>query len=158
MSRNLGMRKLNIVLTFAILFGSSCFGPGHLRVSMKDDLPPRFMFDGPGRWSHCCSTFFEFAVMERTTDDPNPWDSHSNIDESPNLIWRIVPAQGYVEIREAPQISYGQVPNGWTQTHPKVGRPPELLEGRSYVAGQPHLSPEGTLLFKVINGKAVIVR
>jgi hypothetical protein len=152
------MRKLNILLILAILMASSCFGPGHLRVSMKEDLPLRFMFDGPGRWSHCCSTFFEFAGMEQTPDDPNPWDSHSNVVDSPHLIWRVVPDKGYVEIRDAPEIIYGQVPKGWTQTHPKAGGPPELLEGRSYVAGQPHLSPEGTLLFKVQSRKAVNIR
>ena len=96
--------------------------------------------------------------MEQTPDDPNPWDSHSNVVDSPHLIWRVVPDKGYVEIRDAPEIIYGQVPKGWTQTHPKTGGPPELLEGRSYVAGQPHLSPEGTLLFKVQSGKAVNIR
>lgn len=152
------MRKLLIVLALPILFGSSCFGPGHLRVSMTEDIPPRFMFEGPGRWAHCCSTFFEFAVMEQTADDPNPWDSHSNIVDSPHLIWRVVPPHGYVEIADAPEITYGEVPNGWTQTHPVSGEPPALLEGRRYVAGQPHLSSEGTLLFKVQDGKAVNVR
>jgi hypothetical protein len=152
------MKKLLTSFAVVMLVSSSCFGPGHLRVSMTDDLPPKFMFEGPGRWSHCCSTFFEFAVMEQTLDDPKPWDSHSNIDDNPHLLWRVIPPGGYVNIPDAPVITYGEVPNGWTQTHPVSGRPRSLLEGGSYTAGQPHLSSEGTLLFRVQNGKAVVVR
>lgn len=63
-----------------------------------------------------------------------------------------------MNIPDAPVITYGEVPNGWTQTHPVSGGPRSLLEGGSYTAGQPHLSSEGTLLFRVQNGKAVVVR
>ena len=152
------MKRLGSSFVLFLVILSGCFRPGHLRVTMTNESPPKFMFDGPGRWSECCSTFFEFAVMEQTPDDPNPWDSHSNIDESPHLVWRVVPPNGYVNIPEAPDIRYGEVPRGWTQTHPKSGGAPVLLEGKRYVAGQPHLSPEGTLLFMIQNGKPVIAR
>lgn len=145
-------------LSVLMLFTLSSCGPGQLRVSMTDGLPPRFTFEGPGRWAECCNTFFEFAVMERTQDDPNPWDSHANITDNPHLIWRVVPPEGSVLITDAPAITYGVVPKGWTQTHPQVGSPPALIEGRTYVAGQPHKSSEGTLLFLVQGGKAVVAK
>lgn len=142
-----------LVATFLVL--ANC-GPGHLRVSVTKTLPLKFTFDGPGRWSECCSTFFEFVVMERSADEPHPWDSPGNIDDNPHLMWRVVPPDGHVVIPDAPEIAYGIVPRGWTQTHPRTGSPPVLLEGLSYAAGQPHLSPEGLVFFTVQGGKIVV--
>jgi hypothetical protein len=153
------MRRTLLIalIAVAVLSAISC-GSDHLKVSMTRDSPPRFRLDGPGRWAECCNSIEEFRVIEVTHDDPIPWDKYLDDNHNPHLIWRIEPVDGAIHISDAPPvITYGQVPQGWRQTHPSSGNPQQLLEGHRYMAGQPHTSPDGTLVFVVNSGKGVSI-
>jgi hypothetical protein len=149
-------RTLLVALICVAAFSAVSCGSDHLTVSLTGDSPPRFTLDGPGRWAECCNSIEEFKVMEVTPDDPIPWDKYLDDNQNPHLMWRIEPVDAPIYISDAPPIiPYGQVPQGWRQTYPSSGHPRQLLEGHRYMAGQPHTSEDGTLVFVLKSGKGV---
>jgi len=61
-------------------------------------------------------------------------------------------------ISNLPEITYGVVPPGFTQTTPNSGPPPPLLEGKLYKVGGPaDFADGGSLRIKIQEGKTVVV-
>jgi hypothetical protein len=79
----------------------------------KDSNPPSFRLSGSGRLVFL--TIFEVLPNKTgSLDDP--------------VFWKIQPAKERL-ISRLPEITYGVVPPGFTQTAPTSGTPQPLLEG-----------------------------
>jgi hypothetical protein len=73
------------------------------------------------------------------------------------VIWQIRPKSGTDNSAEGlPQITYGQVPQGFEQLIPSVGTPPALQAGKVYAASGPRVEvPEAFVMFRIEDGKAI---
>src|SRR5215216_316017 len=49
------------------------------------------------------------------------------------IVWQIMPAGDFLPLDKTPQITYGQLPDGWRQERPKTESPPPLLDGYVYL-------------------------
>lgn len=119
-------------------------------VSFADDKnPPTFDLDGNG-------TLNFFWVSEVNAPQPIPENARARTGRD-RLIWEIWPTNvSSPRIYDLPNISYGQIPPGFTQKIPKQGEPPPLVEGKIYEAGGPSSSANmETFRFTIKNGKAV---
>lgn len=150
-------RKLGHALLTVLLLGlTSCGNSPRPKVALVEPAPPTFRWEGPGRWSEDSRSLHEFVVIERPRGDPGFRDIFGDDSRhNPNVVWRIEPLGGGIAFGDAPDITYGQVPRGWRQTHPRSAPPPALIEGETYYAGQPFTSEDATLIFTVRSGKAV---
>jgi hypothetical protein len=107
----------------------------------KKTNPPSFKLDGSGR-------LFFFSVSEVSPGKP------SSADDPP--IWEIRPTSED-RISSLPEITYGVVPPGFTQTVPKTATPAPLVEGELYEAGGPGLEANGgAIRFIIKDGNAVM--
>lgn len=153
-SRKLGCGLLAVML----LALTSCDNSPKPRVALVEPSPPTFKWEGPGRWSEGSRSLYEFVVIKRPHGDPGFWDIFEDDSRhNPNVVWRIEPAGGVIAFRDAPVITYGEVPEGWRQTFPQSAPPHALIEGETYYAGQPFTSEYAILTFTVRSGKAVPV-
>ena len=116
-----------------------------LSVSINDTNPPVFTFSA-GQFAECCTHLAFFVVSEVPAGN-----------DDFNVIWRIKPRSGTDNSAEGlPQITYGQVPEGFEQLIPTVGPPPALEEGNVYAASGPRVEvPEAFVMFRIENGKAI---
>ena len=72
-------------------------------------------------------------------------------------IWKIS-APKRIWATDWPVITYGNVPDGFSQALPMDGRPPELAEGHMYVARAHDTSgSQSNLFFAIRGGKAAII-
>ena len=72
-------------------------------------------------------------------------------------IWKISPPKR-TWATDFPLITYGDIPNGWSQTIPVQGPPPTLVEGRVYEARPFDSSgPLGSSFFAIRSGRTVNV-
>ena len=128
-----------LVLVLAV---ASC---NSLSVSINDTNPPVFTFSA-GQFAECCTHLAFFAVYEVAAGTGVQ-----------NVIWQIRPLSGTDNSAKGlPQITYGQVPQGFEQVVPSVGAAPALQEGKAYAASGPRVEvPEAFVMFRIQNGKAV---
>ncbi len=109
---------------------------------IKDSNPPSFKLSGSGR-------LFFFSVSELS--DVNAASNKSS------AIWEIRPKDEDL-ISKLPEITYGVVPEGFSQIVPKTGAPPPLAEEKSYQAGGPGLEADGGWIrFTIKAGKTVVL-
>ena len=111
---------------------------------MNDTNPPVFTFSA-GQFAECC-THLAFLVV---------YEVDAKKDEK--VIWKIRPKSGTDNSAQGlPQITYGQVPQGFEQLVPGVGIAPALEEGKVYAASGPRIEvPEAYVMFRIRNGKAI---
>ena len=83
--------------------------------------------------------------------------SEDQIRPSEAGIWQIeVDKKAKSKVRH--EIKYGVVPDGYIQKIPKNGiAPPALIEGQEYIFFAPTPANIRTILFKVENGRTVII-
>lgn len=114
-----------------------------LSVSINDTNPPVFTFSA-GQFAECCTHLAFLVVYE--VDAGNE-----------KVIWQIRPKSGTDNSAEGlPQVTYGQVPQGFEQLVPGVGIAPALQEGKVYAASGPRIEvPEAFVMFRIQNGKAI---
>ena len=121
------------------LASASC---NSLRVYVTNTIPPDFTFNA-GPFAECCTHFSVFAVFEEGAEKP---------------FWRIA-SKKRIERTEANSmvIHYGKVPNGFDQEIPLAAEPPQLMEGKTYVAvaGGPDYVPWARVRFTVKDNKIV---
>lgn len=142
--------KLCILL---FMFGAgfsliACDGQGpdtEIDVAIDNKVPPTFSFSGPW-WA------IDFEVIELSKEDPSPENNYSTDQKT---IWTISLPKGQ-RVKTWPKITYGAVPNGFSQTLPAEGKPPDLLEGKTYAARAIDTSRAGgAIYFAIRNGKIV---
>jgi hypothetical protein len=124
-----------------------------ITLSMNDNVPPTFSFSGD--FSHVNYLDF-FIVKEVATENLNVPYTEQNPQKN-IVIWQIWP-KGTSEgtLKELPPITYGVVPDGFTQKVPEKGHPPALIEGKVYEAGGPPvILRKGFIRFTIRDGKAI---
>ena len=134
--------KIVVVAAFAYLCAAvAC--ERDMRIALTNDSnPPSFKLSGSGR-------LFFFSVSEVSPGKP------SSINDA--AMWEVRPT-AEDRISKLTEITYGVVPPGFSQTAPKIGTPPPLLEGKFYEAGGPGLEANGgSIRFTIKGGKAVVV-
>ncbi|HXQ69598.1 MAG TPA: hypothetical protein VN844_03895 [Pyrinomonadaceae bacterium] len=116
-----------------------------LSIAINDTNPPVFTFSA-GQFAECCDHLAFFVVYE-TPAETN--------DE--RVIWKIQPRSGTDNSAKGlPQITYGQVPEGFDQLVPSAGSAPALQEGKVYAASGPRIEvPEAFVMFRIQDGKAI---
>src|SRR5262249_31904291 len=117
MKRTTLLTKLLLTIFVLIAGLTACERAMTIAVT-KDSNPPSFNLSGRGELVF----FTVFEVVPGKTpsvDDP--------------VMWKIEPT-GEGPIYKLPEITYGVVPPGFTQTVPASGTPPPLAEGKFYGA------------------------
>jgi hypothetical protein len=140
----------SIVIRLLVLSAASCFlGACEVdtRVSISEPKnPPTFKLSGSGRLA-------ELIVV-------GPFASAEDLDSyKPDVhaIWKISPLRyDELPVRRVPPITYGVVPQGFTQGKPASGPPPPLEEGKFYRVTAPSTSAGfRALCFKVEHAVAI---
>lgn len=134
----LGRWPVIILIALGVLVNSSC---NSLRLYVSKTIPPDFTFD-VGSFAECCTNFNAFAVLEEGSKTP---------------VWRIT-SKKTVQRAEANSlvIHYGKVPNGFDQDIPTAQEPPQLVEGKTYLAvAEASYIPWANVRFMVKDNKIV---
>ena len=136
--------RVHVVLG-ALLLVLAVAGCKSLSVSINDTNPPVFTFSA-GQFAECCTHLAFFAVSEVAAGK-----------DEQKVIWQIRPASGTDNSANGlPQITYGQVPQGFEQVVPSAGAAPALQEGKVYAASGPRVEvPETFVMFRIQNDKAI---
>ncbi len=124
-------------------------------VRMNNSVPPSFTFSQND--SHV--DYLDFFVVTEIAPENVRVGRHEQNQKKNVTIWVIWP-KGNSEgtISNLPPITYGKVPEGFTQEIPAEGAPPPLTEGKVYEAGGPEVSMRnGVIRFTIRDGKAVEV-
>jgi hypothetical protein len=138
------------VIRLLLLSVASCFVGAcevDTRVSISEPKnPPTFKLSGSGRLSELI-VVGPFASVEDL--DSYKSDVHA--------IWKISPLRyDELSVRSVPPITYGVVPQGFTQGKPSSGSPPPLDEGKFYRVTAPSTSAGfRALCFKVERALAI---
>ena len=139
MKRKRTRRLISLVVAWVCLSAfSACERPTRLKLANNAN-PPTFELSGSG------DLIFLVLFEDRTPSVDGP------------VMWKIQPAPGRV-VDNLPEITYGVVPPGFTQTEPANGSPPPLLEGKTYEIGGPTVgAPGGWTKFTIKDGKTVVI-
>jgi hypothetical protein len=115
-----------------------------LSISINDTNPPVFSFSA-SQFAECC-THLAFLIVYEVGDG-----------KGEKVIWEIRPRSGTDNSANGlPQITYGQVPQGFEQITPRVGTPPALQAGKVYAASGPRVEvPDAFVMFRIENGKVI---
>ena len=135
-------RKVLVALALLCNLGlGACERPMTIAVT-KDTNPPSFKLSGSGR--------LVFLTVSEVIPGKTP-----SVDDP--VMWKIEPAEERL-ISHLPEVTYGSVPPGFTQTAPAHGMPQPLLEGKIYEIGGPAYDADGgAIRFTIENGKAVVL-
>jgi hypothetical protein len=121
-SVNLG--KLLFIVMLIALTLMACDEPHtSINVSMDTKVPPTFSFSGPW-WA------IDFEVIELSKEEPSPENNYSTNDK---IVWKISLPEGR-RVKSWPNVTYGVIPEGFSQRVPNEGEPPRLVEGKTYAA------------------------
>jgi len=134
----LGRWPVIILIVLGVLANSSC---NSLRLYVSKTIPPDFTFN-VGSFAECCTTFYAFAVFEENSKTP---------------LWRIA-SEKTVQRAEANSmvIHYGRVPKNFEQEIPTSQEPPQLIEGKTYLAvAEASYVPWANVRFMVKDNKIV---
>jgi hypothetical protein len=113
-----------------------------MRIKIDGKNPPTFTLSGSGN-------LVFLSLGEVHNNNPPPLGV-------PDL-WKIRP-NGNNKISKLPNITYGIVPDGFTQVIPASGTPPPLVEGKVYDFGGPADNANGgSIWFTIQGGKSVEV-
>lgn len=144
-SGHLGRLPFVLVLALLVLFLIACEPDKPdtaIDITMDENMPPTFSFSGPW-WA------VDFEVSEVPPNVP------INTLVKVKTIWKTsVPT--LLRAKNWPEVTYGVVPEGFTQKIPAHGKPPNLVEGKIYVAQALDTSRSGGACYFIIrNGKPV---
>jgi hypothetical protein len=135
--RKLASKLLLSTLLLMLLVGCE----PHVVITFDEKVPLTFKFTGRG-------TLPFFVVMDL--------GDQKSTEVCERVLWKIAPKSAEAGTVPLGPITYGVVPEGWTQTVPNQGSPPDLVEGRVYHAGGPEIEmPEGVVKFR-ISGERVV--
>jgi hypothetical protein len=131
-----------ILLPLMILFCSSC--ERDTRVIVDGHNPPTFALAGSG----------SLAMLKihgpKVRDVPG---------EAAFIVWEIVPKNGRLngtKLSTLRSITYGKVPEAYTQVYPEGGEAPPLIEGEQYHAFFDTAGANGTnKTFRIQAGKVI---
>lgn len=123
-----------ILIRLLLLLVASCFLSAcetDTRVSISEPKnPPTFKLSGSGRLSELIVVGPFASVEDLESYKP---DVHA--------IWKISPLRyDELSVQRVPPITYGVVPQGFTQGTPASGSPPPLEEGKFYRVTAPSTS------------------
>lgn len=136
------MKLVGLIVSLLAL-ALACGCESNMRISIDGKNPPTFMLSGSGN--------LVYLYLAEIHDNRPPSL------EDPE-IWRIRPT-GNDKISQLPSITYGTVPNGFTQVTPTAGAPPPLMEGKVYAFGGPAYNANGgSIWFTIKDGKSMQVR
>jgi hypothetical protein len=111
-----------------------------MRIKIDGKNPPTFTLSGSG---NIVFLYVMKVPSNRlpTVEDPKLWEIHPTTKD---------------RISDLPPITYGTVPNGFSQTTPGLGQPPGLVEGQTYEVGGPAYNANGgSSWFVIKEGKSV---
>ena len=124
----------------------ACGQEPDLVLNLENKTPPTFSFS-----SRSLATDFEILELPRTKPLSKAYSLKGE------TIWKISAAE-MIKADKWPGVTYGNVPNGFSQTIPEHGPPPKLAEDKLYVArivgGK---DAETSLFFELRNGRPVNV-
>ncbi len=148
MFRKSGMKRLSRALLATVLttIVVSCDEGERIHFDLLERMPPAFSVSGHG-------VVDDIVVLELPSNETpaDPWSPKGE------TIWRISTPKR-MSAKDFPMITYGNIPDGFSQTVPERGRPPELAEGRIYAAQHHEIDGSGgNLFFAIRGGKAVNV-
>jgi len=142
------MPRIVLVTLAAAIIVIACTQEPDLHLVLENTTRPSFSFDGR-------STATDFEILELPLTKPlsktNPFSYTGT------TIWKISAPQS---IRGAnwPSIVYNEAPNGFSQTVPDHGRPPQLTAGKLYVAQiVGDKDAKAAVFFEIRSGKPVNV-
>ena len=140
-ARPLVVRNTACLVLFLTLSCSAC--EIDTKVTTDGRNPPTFKLSGTGGIN-----------LFRIVEAPSPGQSFLDA----TVLWEIKPLteKHGTSASDLPSITYGIVPSGFVQTTPSEGRPPPLIEGKSYDAWAPTYNANGGgLWFTIRDGRAV---
>jgi hypothetical protein len=129
---------------------AACDGSPDLDVDLKTTSPPSFSFSGLSRASN-----FKILDVPRP-QPPRPLSAINPFSHGGETIWQIA-SPLKLKAAEWPQVSYGVVPDGFSQSVPSSGSPPKLAEDKLYVASFSDVDANTEVWFEIRNGRAVNV-
>jgi hypothetical protein len=131
-----------------LLFGSLLILAGcelDTRITITDSKnPPTFQLSGNGRLGSIIVA--------------GPYDKLEDLESltvKVGRIWEIQRGYGELPINKVPAITYGALPNGFTQRIPTSGSPPALIEGKLYAMSAPSINAGFRILCFSVSGGAV---
>jgi hypothetical protein len=140
--------KIALFTVVFVVMVAACTQEPDLDVDLKERTPASFVFSG-----RSLASSFEILEVPRT----KPLSKTNPFSFTGTTIWKISAPQ---EIRGAqwPSITYGEVPNGFSQTIPDHGPPPILTVEKLYAAQiVGDKDTKTALFFEIRNGKPVNV-
>src|SRR5262249_28031789 len=131
----------------ACVMASGCEIDTRIRLEEGTD-PPVFKITGSGE----DASFVVFGPFENVSE----WDKASSALERLTPVWELnSPPHSGKSVSEYSPLTYGKIPSGFSQKHPKDGSAPQLLEGKVYYLLIPVYSANWTgLCFFIKGGKA----
>jgi len=137
------MPKIIFVTLAAAIIAVACAQRPDLGVDLEDKAHASFVFSG-----RTLATDFEILELPRT----KPLSKTNPFSFTGETIWKISAPE---KIKGEHYITYGEVPNGLSQTIPEHGPPPKLAGNKLYVAritgGR---DAQTALFFEIRNGQA----
>ena len=142
------MTPLSLVALALAMIGLACGQERVLNIFLEKKATPSFSFSGSA-----LATDFEILELPQT----RPLKKTSPFSFKGETIWKISPPER-MKVDEWPGITYGDLPNGFSQSMPEHGAPPKLAEGKLYVARiVESKDSQSVLFFEIRRGRAVDV-
>lgn len=142
------MPRIILVTLATAVMAVACAQEPDLGLDLQNKTPPSFVFSG-----RTLARDFEILELPRT----RPLSKINPFSFTGETIWKISAPEA-IKGATWPSITYGNVPNGFSQTVPDQSLPPKLDGNKLYVAritgGK---DAQTTLFFEIRKGKAVNV-
>jgi hypothetical protein len=118
-----------------------------MSIAVDGKNPPTFTLSGSGNLNF-------FLVMEVPPENQSQTVQRSS--DANIVLWEIWPTTADKTISRISPITYGKVPQGFTQKIPVSGEVPPLIEGKIYeVGGTAHNANGGFIWITIRNGQLI---
>jgi hypothetical protein len=136
-----------VLFWFALVtVATACEQSTGIRVTLEDKVPPSFSVSG-SRWVS------DFQVEEIPQNVPR--SEINPLTFKGETVWKIS-APSRIRATAWPGITYGEVPQGFSQEIPEHGPPSRLTEGKVYIVRAIDTGgPQGVVFFKLRDGRLV---
>lgn len=142
------MPRIAFVTLVAAMIAVACAQEPNLNIFLEKKTPATFSFSGRSTATH-----FEILELPRT----KPLSKTNPFSFTGATIWKISSIDS-TNAANWPRIIYGELPNGFSQTIPDHGPPPQLTADKLYVARiLGDKDAETALFFEIRNGKPINV-